>query len=161
MKKFKTVLVLFFLTYAITSTAEPNLVLGENIKVGMNLKEVFKLLGPPDTLLTNRGTGKDSDSITLKYAGAGLLLHVISGTNKIEVVEALKEFKGKLASGLTLGSDYKTLFETYGLPKSFSSNIAKYPDLGMQFVIINERVFSSTLFNKTSKHLLVRQITSK
>jgi hypothetical protein len=47
MKKLKTVLVLFFLTYAITSTAEPNLVLGENIKVGMGLKEVFKLLGPP------------------------------------------------------------------------------------------------------------------
>jgi hypothetical protein len=90
-----------------------------------------------------------------------LLLHVISGTNKIEVIEVLKGFKGNLRPGLTLGSEYKKLFETYGLPKSFSSNIARYPDPGMQFVIINERIFSTTLFNKTSKHLLVRQITSK
>jgi hypothetical protein len=161
MKKLKTILVLFFLTFTIPVTAEPNLVLGENIKIGMELREVFKLLGPPETLLTTRGTGKESDSITLKYSGVGLLLHVISGTSKIEVVEAQKSFQGKFASGLTLGSEYKKLFEIYGLPKSLSSNIARYSDLGLQFVINNERVFSATLFNKASKHLLVRQIISK
>ena len=84
----------------------------------MNLKEVFKLLGPPDELLTNR-----VKSIALKYAGVGLLLHVISGTNKIEVVEALKEFKVKLPSGLTLGSEYKTLFEAYELPSLFHQTL--------------------------------------
>ncbi len=161
MKKLKALLVLFFLTYAITATAEPNLVLGENIKIGMSLNEVFELLGPPDTLLTNRGTAKDSDSIALKYSGVGLLLHVISGTNKIEVVEALKNFKGKFSSGLTLGSEYKKLFEIHGLPKSLNSNVASYLDLGMQFVIVNDRIFSATFFDKNSKHLLVRQITAK
>ena len=161
MKMLKIVFVLLTLTYSPVSAAEPKLVLGENIKVGMKLNEVFKLLGPPETLASTRGTGLDSDSISLKYSGEGLLLHVISGTNKIEVIEATKGFKGKFASGLTLGSEYKKLFEIYGLPKSLSSNVARYSKLGLKFVISNDKVFSATLFNKKSKHLLVRQITQE
>jgi hypothetical protein len=53
----------------------------------------------------------------LKFSGE-VLLHVISGTKKIEVIEASKIFKGKFASGLTLESEYKKLFEVYGLPNS-------------------------------------------
>ncbi len=129
------------------------IVIGENVKPGMPLSSTMVLLGIPDKVKVIRGTSPDRDSIEITYAKYGLVVRAMSGGSKIEGIEVGPTFKGKFksASGIKLGVKYEMLIGEYGLPTSLTSQVMRYPKLGLYFQLNNERLLSAKNYANGTK----------
>ncbi len=130
-------------------------VIGDSLKTGMPLKEAIALMGIPETMVIVRGTNPASDSVVIKYAQQGVAIHALNMGNVIEGIELFPNFKGSFSSGISLGADFQSLIGKYGAPQSLTQNIARYPKLGMYFLInkSDKKVLSAKTFAKDSKLL--------
>lgn len=128
-----------------------NLVVGENIKPGMALSDAIKLLGIPASVKIDRGPDPSRDSIQLSYASQGLKIRAINGGTQVEAIEIDPTFKGKFASGLKLGDKFTDIIKLYGTPKTISSQVIRYPDHGLYFLLSKDALLSAKTFLKGTK----------
>jgi hypothetical protein len=126
-------------------------VVGKNLKVGMTLDKAINLLGVPIQLTVKRGTEPSLDSIAIKYASHGVVIHSLNGKQKVEAIELLPTFKGQFANGIKMGNKLPKLIEKYGAPQSMSGSLARYPDKGMYFSLKKNELVSTWIFSKNSK----------
>ena len=129
------------------------LVVGKNLKVGMTLDKAITLLGIPIKITVKRGTEPILDSIAIKYASHGVVIHTLNGKQKVEAIELLPTFKGQFANGIKMGNKVPKLIEKYGVPQSMSDSLARYPDKGMYFSLKKNMLASTWIFLKNSKIL--------
>ncbi len=129
------------------------LVIGENVSAGMPLKQAIELLGIPDQITMVRGTSPDRDSIKITYAQHGLVMRALSGGTQIEGIEIGPTFKGtfKSESGIKLGVKYEMLIGEYGLPKTITAQMMRYPGRNLYFQLNNERLLSAKTYTPGSK----------
>ena len=128
-------------------------VVGKNLKVGMTLDKAITLLGVPIKITVKRGTEPSLDSIAIKYASHGVVIHTLNGKQKVEAIELLPTFKGQFANGIKMGNKVPKLIEKYGVPQSMSDSLARYPDKGMYFSMKKNMLASTWIFLKNSKIL--------
>ncbi|MFT4578003.1 MAG: hypothetical protein ACI9UO_000822 [Nitrospinales bacterium] len=128
-------------------------VVGKNLKVGMTLDKAITLLGVPKKVNVKRGTEPSLDSISIKYATHGVVIHTLNGKHKIEAIELLPNFKGQFANGIKMGDKVPTLIEKYGVPQSMSDSLARYPGKGLYFSLKDNVLVSTWIFVKNSKIL--------
>ena len=95
-----------------------SLVVGKNLKVGMTLDKAITLLGVPIKITVKRGTEPSLDSIAIKYASHGVVIHTLNGKQKVEAIELLPTFKGQFENGIKMGNKIPQLIEKYGVPQS-------------------------------------------
>ena len=130
-----------------------DLVIGKTLKTGMSLESALSTLGIPQSIRINRGTEPERDSISVEYLNHGLRIHALTQNSTIEELEVLPEFKGKFVEGAKIGSKFPELIESFGIPESKDSSIAKYPHRGMYIFLKNDTMISVKLFAKNSKLL--------
>jgi len=129
------------------------IVIGKNLVTGMSLESALSILGIPRSIRINRGTEPERDSISVEYLNHGLRIHALTQNSTIEELEVLPEFKGKFVEGAKIGSKFPELIESFGIPESKDSSIAKYPHRGMYIFLKNDTMISVKLFAKNSKLL--------
>jgi hypothetical protein len=130
-----------------------DIVIGKTLKTGMSLESALSKLGIPRSIKIHRGTEPESDSISVEYLNHGLRIHALTKNSTIEELEVLPEFKGKFIEGAKIGSKFPELMESFGIPESKDSSIAKYPNRGMYIFLKNDSMISVKLFAKNSKLL--------
>lgn len=128
-----------------------NLVVGENIKPGMALSDAIKILGIPSSVKINRGPDTTKDNIEINYASQGLVIRALNGGSKVEAIELSPTFKGKFVSGLKLGDKFSTIIKHYGTPQTVSSQVVRYPSLGLYFLLNKDALLSAKTFLKGTK----------
>jgi len=77
----------------------------------------------------------------------------------VEAIEILPTFKGSFDTGFKRGDPFSMMVAKYGAPESLSSQIARYPSIGMYFLMSNNKLLSAKLFAKGTKlleHKMVR-----
>ena len=129
------------------------IVIGKTLTTGMSLESALSTLGIPRSIRINRGTEPERDSISVEYLNHGLRIHALTQNSTIEELEVLPEFKGKFVEGAKIGSKFPELIESFGIPESKDSSIAKYPHRGMYIFLKNDTMISVKLFAKNSKLL--------
>jgi hypothetical protein len=136
------------------------LVIGQNLKVGMFLKEAMDLLGVPNKIRIDRGSDPSTDSVVMEYPELGVVLHTQNQATEVDEIEVLPGFKGKLDTGIHLGATFNDVVEKYGPPVSYAMNMARYPDKGM-YLMMNkgdQKLVALKIFKKGSK-LLDQKLT--
>ena len=128
-------------------------VIGKNLKVGMNIDKAITLLGVPRKVKVQRGTEPRLDSISIEYEKHGVVIHTVTGKQKIEAIELLPTFKGRFANGIKIGDKVQKLIKTNGVPQWMSSNLARYPNKGLYFSLKENALVSVWIFMKNSKIL--------
>ena len=129
------------------------LVIGENVSAGMPLKQAIELLGIPDQITMVRGTSPARDSLKITYTQHGLIIRALSGGTQVEGIEIGPTFKGtfKSESGIKLGVKYEMLIGEYGLPKTLTAQVMRYPERNLYFQLNNERLLSAKTYATGSK----------
>ena len=130
-----------------------DIVIGKTLTTGMSLESALSTLGIPRSIRINRGTEPERDSVSVEYLNHGLRIHALTQNSTIEELEVLPEFKGKFVEGAKIGSKFPELIESFGIPESKDSSIAKYPHRGMYIFLKNDTMISVKLFAKNSKLL--------
>ena len=136
-----------------TTLAPGQIVIGGNVKPGMPLNDAMVSLGIPSKVRVVRGTSPDRDSIEITYAKYGLIVRAMSNGSTIEGIEVGPTFKGtfKSGSGIKLGVKYEMLIGEYGLPASLTSQVMRYPNLGLYFQLNNDRLLSAKNYANGTK----------
>lgn len=162
--KFKTSLfiILFVCCSAIPVKAQngSDLVIGENLKVGMSLVDAFKLLGLPESIQVKRGTDSRFDSVAIEYKEYALTIHALTDGKSIEGIELAAKFAGRFKSGIKIGDNFETLVEKYGIPESLTSSIVSYPRQNLFFMLDGKKIVAAKNFKKNSKLLGNRLVSS-
>lgn len=127
------------------------LVIGKNLNTGMALSEAIKLLGIPESITVVRGPDTTLDSIEINYASQGLLIRALSMGTKVEGIELSPTFQGKFASGLKLGAKFPEIVKLYGVPKTVTSQVVRYPEHGLYFLLNQDTLLSAKAFSKDTK----------
>jgi hypothetical protein len=163
-KLFKSIMLVLwmgvFATPVLAQEAAP-LVIGKDLKVGMPLQDVIAKLGIPQSIIVNRGTEPQNDSISIEYPNHGVVVHAMSRKGALEEIEVLPTFKGTFAEGLKLGAKFTDLIGKYGVPNSLSSQVARYPETGMYFVLDKEVLISAKVFARNSNILDLQLMKKK
>lgn len=131
--------------------APAGLVFGGNLMPGMSLKAAIELLGVPASVRVNRGLEPATDSVEVNYPSHGVLLRALSDGQTVGAVELAATFQGTFKSGIKLGDSFPTLVEKYGVPASYSGQVARYPREGLYFLMSNNNVLSAKTFSKETK----------
>lgn len=134
-------------------SATRELVVGENLKLGMPLADALSLLGVPESVQAKRGTEAQFDGIVIDYPKHGVAIHALTNGKSVEGVEVKTSFKGKLVSGIKIGDDFKALVQGYGVPHSVGNNWVRYPERGLYFILDKEKIVAIKTFTKDSKLL--------
>lgn len=158
-----TFIFLFLCCSAISAKAENSaeLVIGENLKVGMSLVDAFTLLGLPESINVKRGTASEFDSIAVEYPKHGIVIHALTAGTAVEGIEVGRKFTGRFKTGIKVGDDFRLMIEKYGVPDSLESGVANYPDRQLFFILNKEKIVSAKIFTKDTKLLGNRLAASK
>lgn len=127
------------------------LVIGQNLKVGLPVADAFKLLGVPQEFFVVRGPLPDGDSVAVKYPAYGLTLHFMSGKGAVEGIEMNAKFAGSLDKEVKIGAPLSELVEKYGVPESLSGDIVRYPKTGSYFILGDGKVAEAKMFAPETK----------
>lgn len=133
------------------------LVIGQNLKPGMPLNEAIKILGIPASVMINRGPDSSKDSIEINYAKQGLKIRALNSGTQVEAIELSPAFKGRFENGLKLGDNFKKIISLYGVPKTLTSQVMRYPDHGLYFLLNKESLLSAKTFLKGT-HLVQHEM---
>ncbi len=152
-KLFLAVLVVCFLTGSAVAGEKTALVIGKNLKVGMQVNQVIALMGIPGKFTVNRGTEPLTDSVAIEYLDQGVVVHTVNKSELVDEIEILPSFKGTFEKGVKIGAKFNDLVAKYGVPKTMNAQIARYPEQGMFFQLQKESLVSAKVFRKNSKIL--------
>ena len=124
------------------------IVIGKNLKIGMPLREVIKILGTPKSLKVKRGIEPKLDSMSIEYLDHGITIHVLNGKKRIETMGVSQKFKGEFAKGIKIGEKVSVLIDKLGVPQSIDPSIARYPEKGIHFTLKKNSLVSAHVFKK-------------
>ena len=134
---------LIFSDFAIPAS-ETQIIIDENLKPGMPLKDAIELLGPPE-----RMTPSNSGTIVIPYDALGLSIEIINGGTIIEKIHVLPSFKGRFASGIEMGADFQKILSAYNQPDIMTKDIIDYSDLARRFQIREGKLTGAVLYSAT------------
>ncbi len=149
-----TVILIDFMYFASAAPANnAGIIIDENLRPGMALKNAIELLGPPERIkVSNIGT------VVIPYDTLGLSIEVMSDGTTIEAIHLQSSFRGHFASGLEIGVDYQKILSVYNQPDIMTRDIIEYSDLGWIFQIKEGRLAGADLYS--GKSTLYRQVSS-
>ena len=124
------------------------IVIGENLKVGMPLQKVIKILGTPKSLKVKRGIEPKLDSMSIEYLDHGITIYILNGKKRIETMEVSQQFKGAFANGIKIGEKVSVLIDKLGVPQSIDPSIARYPEKGIHFTLKQSSLVGAHVFKK-------------
>lgn len=75
------------------SANKTEIIIDENLRPGMSLKEAFELLGPPEKIDVS-----DAGTIIIPYDSLGLSIEILNGGAVIDKIHTNSSFKGRFAS---------------------------------------------------------------
>ncbi len=133
---------------------EIQIVIDENLKPGMTLKDAFELLGTPEKIKMS-----SSGTIIIPYDSLGLSLEAMNDGTVIETIHVHSSFKGRFASGVKIGAGFQEILSAYNQPDMMTKEIIEYSDLARKFQIHEGKLTGAVLFSGTST--LSHQITIK
>lgn len=136
----------FLLNPVLSWSAE--LVIGQNLKPGMPLNEAIKILGIPSSVVINRGPDSSKDSIEIDYPDKGLKIRALNSGTRVEAIELAPTFKGRFENGLKLGDKFQKIISLYGVPKTLTSQVVRYPEHGLYFLLNKDALLSAKTFLK-------------
>ena len=125
-----------------------SIVIGKNLKVGMSLQKVIKILGTPKSLKVKRGIEPKLDSMSIEYLDHGITIHFLNGKKRIETMEVSQQFKGEFAKGVKIGEKVSVLIDKLGVPQSIDPSIARYPAKGIHFTLEKNSLVGAHVFKK-------------
>jgi len=147
-----TIILVDLISSGIAMSADnTQIIINENLKPGMTLKDAIGLLGPPESIkVSNTGT------IIIPYNSKGLSVEVMNDGTVIEAIHLQSAFKGKLSSGLEMGVDFQKILSAYNQPDLMTKEKIEYSDIATVFRIsqgklVGADIYSgkSTLFHQT------------
>jgi len=150
-----TIILIDLVCFEISKPADnTRIIIDENLKLGMPLKDAIDLLGPPERIRVNKiGT------VVLPYDTLGLSIEVMSDGTIIEGIHIQSSFKGQFASGLEIGADFQKILSVYNQPDLMTKDIIEYSDIGRIFQIQQGRLIGADLYS--GKSTLYSQVSSK
>lgn len=126
-------------------------VFGGNLMPGMSFKDALMVLGVPEQIRVNRGLEPATDSVEIKFPSYGVTVRALSEGQTVEAIELSAMYRGEFKSGIKFGDSFPTLVEKYGVPTSYTAQVARYPDEGLYFLMSNNNVLSAKTFTKDTK----------
>ena len=122
---------------------EPGIGIGK-VAFGMTAKEVQSVLGKPDY----------TDENCISYDGLGLSIYIFRGFVKgitcigISGDPDVKPCTARTSKGIGIGSTREQIIEAYGKPTSDDRNILKYESIGATFMVSEDGMTETMLFNQ-------------
>jgi len=130
------------------------IIIDENLKPGMLLKDAIELLGPPERIQVSKiGT------IVMSYNTLGLSIEVMNDGTIIEGIHLQSSFKGRFASGLEIGADIQKILSVDNRPDIITKGIIEYFDMARIFHIDEGKLVGADLYSGES--ILYRQVSNK
>lgn len=129
-------------------TIEPSVGIGK-VKFGMLSKEVRSILGKPDFEMRDAQMTE-----SLAYNELGLSIYIFKGLVKGITCRGLsgdpevKPCTARTSKGIGIGSTREQIIEAYGEPTSDERNILKYESIGATFMVSEDGVTETMLFNQ-------------
>jgi hypothetical protein len=150
-----TIILIDLIYFEIAKPADnARIIIDENLRLGMPLKDAINLLGPPERIQISKiGT------IVLPYDTLGLSIEVMSDETIIEGIHLQSSFKGQFASGLEIGVDFQKILSVYNQPDMMTKGTIEYYDIARIFQIDQGRLIGADLYSE--KSTLYRQVSSK
>ena len=114
------------------------------VTFGMPSREVHRVLGKPD---------RDTENF-ISYDGLGLSIYIFKGLVKgitcrgVSGDPDVKPCKARTSKGIGIGSTRGQITEAYGEPTSDERNILKYESIGATFMVSEDGVTETMLFNQ-------------
>jgi hypothetical protein len=125
-----------------------DIVIGENLKVGMDLQKAIKILGTPKSIKVKRGIEPKLDSMSMEYLNHGITIYILNGKKRIETMEVSQQFKGEFAKEIKIGDKISVLIDKLGVPQSIDPSIARYPKKGIHFTLKESSLVGAHFFKK-------------
>lgn len=131
-----------------------SIIIDENLKPGMTLKDAVELLGPPERVtISNKGT------IIIPYSALGLSIEIKNDGTLVEGIHVGSSFKGSFASGVEIGADSQKILSAYNQPDVMTKDIIEYTESARVFQIHQGRLTGADLYLVTGK--LNKQASNK
>jgi hypothetical protein len=147
------IIVIDLISFGIAESANnTQVVIDENLRPGMTLKDAIQLLGPPETM-----TVSDMGTIIIPYNTLGLSIEAKRNGIVIEKIHVLSSFKGKFASGIKIGADFQKILAVYGQPDIMTKEIIEYSGPGRRFQLIDGKFSGVDLY--AEKNTSNRQVS--
>ncbi len=142
---FAIILIDFIYSDFAESANNTRIIIDENLRPGMTLKEAIQLLGPPESInMSNAGT------MLIPYDSLGLSIEVASDGTRIEGIHLQSSFKGRFASGLTIGADFQEILSAYDQPDIMTKEIIEYSDTARKFHIRDGKLTGADIYSAKS-----------
>ena len=125
-----------------------DIVIGKNLKVGMDLQKAIKILGTPKSIKVKRGIEPKLDSMSMEYLNHGITIYILNGKKRIETMEVSQQFKGEFAKEIKIGDKISVLIDKLGVPQSIDPSIARYPKKGIHFTLKESSLVGAHVFKK-------------
>lgn len=150
-----TIFLVDFISFDIAKSVENSrIIIDENLKPGMALKDAIDLLGPPESIKVS-----DIGTVVIPYSALGLSVEVLSDGTIIEGIHLQSNFRGRFASGLEIGVEAQKILTVYNQPDIMTKDIIEYSDIARMFQIYQGRLVGADLYSE--KSTLYRQVSSK
>ncbi len=127
---------------------EPGVGIGK-VKFGMLSKEVRSILGKPDFEMRDAQMTE-----SLVYNELGLSIYIFKGSVKgmtcrgVSGDPEVKPCTAITSRGIGIGSTREQIVEAYGKPTSDERNILKYESIGATFMVSEDGMTETMLFNQ-------------
>ena len=150
-----TIILINLICFEIARPADnTQIIIDNNLKPGMPLKDAIELLGPPERIQVSK-----NGTVVLPYDTLGLSIEVMSDGTIIEVIHLQSSFRGRFASGLEMGADYQKILSAYDQPDIMTKDIIEYSDITRIFQIHQGRLVGADLYS--GKSTLYSQVSIK
>jgi hypothetical protein len=150
-----TIMLIDLCSFGIATAADSTqIIIDENLKAGMTLKDAIQLLGPPESIKIS-----DTGTVIIPYDSLGLSIEVLNDGTVIEGVHLQSTFKGKFSSGLGMGVDYKEILAAYNQPDVMTKDRIEYSDNATVFQISQGKLVGANLHS--AKGTLLGQMPIK
>jgi len=127
---------------------EPGVGIGR-VTFGMPGKEVHRLLGKPDFEMRDAQMTE-----SLVYNELGLSIYIFKGSVEgmtcrgVSGDPEVKPCTARTSKGIGIGSTREQIIEAYGEPTSDERNVLKYESIGATFMVLEDGVTNTMLFNQ-------------
>ena len=147
-----------FVDLILLGIAEPadntRIIIDENLKIGMPLKEAIDLLGSPEKIQVN-----ETGAVVMSYDALGLSIEAGSDGTMVGGIHLLPSFRGKFASGIEIGTDSEKILAVYNQPDIMTEDTIEYSDMARVFQLHQGRLVGADLYSgKGTSH---RQVPSE
>ena len=123
-----------------------SIIIDENLKAGMTLKDAIQLLGPPEKIFAS-----DAGTVVMSYDKLGLSLEIMNNGNEVEKINIQSSFKGMFATGIEIGADFQKILSAYNQPDIMTKEFIEYSDLARRFQLSEGKLTGAELYSSADK----------